>query len=340
MSRPDPNDGTPVISLYRKDPLQVGDVASTPANYADELGLPWLAFAEHLDVEDRRVRDRTPEMADLIAESIVIVGGGGLTFDYFHDNISWIAALKPRALIWWGAGHNIYLGEGTFMTHGRWEDLTEEELRYPDYLNREHFDLIGVRDPENTQFETVPFRCVPCPSVMLHSLTATRGVEPTHDAVVYVQKSRIPTRSRTYPVLSNATDVQHNVSKVPAVDPLSIPAAGRADEAVRFLGDGRCVVTNSYHGALWAILLNRPVVALDGWSSKFYKLPADVLMISTAEFESDPETAIGRAGEIHARQPGIDNLLDSSRAANLAFAQDVGTTLEAKRLVPTCAAAR
>jgi len=127
--------GSPVISLYRKDPLQVGDLASSPANYATELGLPWLAGAEHLDVEDSRLSDQSPKLARRLTESIVIVGGGGLTFDYFHDNIAWAVGLKPKALIWWGAGHNIHLGADAYRSHRNWEDLTDKELRYPEYLN-------------------------------------------------------------------------------------------------------------------------------------------------------------------------------------------------------------
>lgn len=313
----------PVVALYRKDPLQVGDVATTPASYAAELGLPWLARAEHLDVEDRRLREHDPYLERHLRSSVVIIGGGGLTFDYFRDNITWISTLKPRALIWWGAGHNIHLGEGTFLTHGKWEDLTEAELSYPGYLNTDTFDLIGVRDPEDTQFEKPPLRYVPCASVMLDALPKGQATDPLHEAVVYVQKSRIPTRSLAYPMLSNATDVNHNVSKVASIDPQSIPAAGTAGRAVEFLATGATVVTNSYHGALWASMLNRAVVVLDGWSSKFHKLPAEVLTIPTPQFEHDPRSAIARAREIHTRQGGTAGLLAAARGANLAFARDV-----------------
>lgn len=185
---------TAVVALYRKDPLQVGDVVTTPANYAKELGLPWLQNAEHLDVEDSRIKNKDPDLEQTLRNSIVIIGGGGLTFDYFRDNITRLTTLKPRALIWWGAGHNIHLGEGTFLTHGRWEDLTDEELSYPSYLSSTNFDLIGVRDPEDTQFEKPPFRYVPCPSVMLESLDVHRNTPAEHEAVLYVQKSRYPNR--------------------------------------------------------------------------------------------------------------------------------------------------
>lgn len=330
----------PVVALYRKDPLQVGDIATTPASYATELGLPWLAHAQHLDVEDRRLKEHDPGLEQALRDSIVIIGGGGLTFDYFRDNITWVTTLKPQALIWWGAGHNIHLGEGTFLTHGRWEDLTEEELSYPSYLSTDTFDLIGVRDPEDTQFEKPPFRYVPCASVMLESLCTGQATDPEHDAVVYVQKSRIPTRSLAYPMLSNATDVAHNVSKVAGIDPQSIPAAGNADHAVGFLATGATVVTNSYHGALWAMLLNRAVVVLDGWSSKFHKLPADVLTIPTAEFEQDPNSAIARARAIHAEQADTAGLLEAAREANRVFAVDVAALLARKNLIPAGRTAR
>ena len=325
---------TPVVALYRKDPLQVGDVATTPVRYAEELGLPWLAHAHHLDVEDRRLKEHDPGLERTLRDSIVIIGGGGLTFDYFRNNIAWVTRLKPRALIWWGAGHNIHLGEGTFLSHGRWEDLTDEELAYPSFLSTDAFDLIGVRDPEYTQFEKPPLRYVPCASVMLGSLKIGRGTDPEHEAVVYVQKSRIPTRSLAFPSLSNATAVEHNVTKVAGIDPRSIPAAGHADRAVRFLATGATVVTNSYHGALWALLLDRSVVVLDGWSSKFHKLPAEVLTVPTSEFERDPDSAIARARAVHIKHADTSNLLESAREANLSFATDVAALLTARNLTP------
>ena len=85
-------------------------------------------------------------------------------------------------------------------------------------------------------------------------------------------------------------------------------------------------------------MLNRPVVVLDGWSSKFHKLPAAVLMISTERFERDPEAAVEQARTIHARQPEIAELFVAARASNIAFARDVERTLEVKGLRPAGAA--
>jgi hypothetical protein len=40
-----------------------------------------------------------------------------------------------------------------------------------------------------------------------------------------------------------------------------------------FLGSGRCVLTNSYHGAYWAALLGREVLVFEPWNSKWLLTP-------------------------------------------------------------------
>lgn len=82
-------------------------------------------------------------------------------------------------------------------------------------------------------------------------------------------------------------------------------------------------------------MLNKPVIVLDGGSSKFHKLPAEVLTIPTPEFERDPTGAIEQARDVHTRQSNsARNLLQEAREANLAFARDVSTTLSVKNLSP------
>ena len=43
------------------------------------------------------------------------------------------------------------------------------------------------------------------------------------------------------------------------------------NKTIEFIGSGDVVVTNSYHGAYWATLLGKVVVAFP-WASKFYGL--------------------------------------------------------------------
>ncbi len=46
---------------------------------------------------------------------------------------------------------------------------------------------------------------------------------------------------------------------------------GTFEEAIRFIGSGAVVITNSYHGAYWATLLGRAAVIVNPYNSKFYQ---------------------------------------------------------------------
>lgn len=90
---------------------------------------------------------------------------------------------------------------------------------------------------------------VPCASCMSHLFDKNYEIE--HDAVVYYNKDpRIGKPDiKGLPTMHNENPFK---------------------EAIRFLGSGSVVLTNSYHGAYWATLLGRKVVVIDPYSSKFH----------------------------------------------------------------------
>jgi hypothetical protein len=81
------------------------------------------------------------------------------------------------------------------------------------------------------------------------------------------------------------------------------------EEIVRFLGGANTVVTNTYHGAYWATLLNKKVVVYKPWSSKFHTLK----YTPTFANESNYREAIASATN---RSP---NFLAEARAINEDF---------------------
>lgn len=103
---------------------------------------------------------------------------------------------------------------------------------YPEWLSR--CDLVGVRDFGTTH------RWVPCASCMHPELS--KSIKPSHKVVVY--------RHATVP------------GNIPTIDgaPLLTNYVGSMEEALRFLGSGEFVLTNTYHGMYWATLLGRKVI--------------------------------------------------------------------------------
>jgi len=102
---------------------------------------------------------------------------------------------------------------------------------YADYPELRQFDLVGVRD------KVPEWPWVPCASCM--SPMFDRVGEPVHEVVAY----------------SNA----RAALKVPPGIP-HIGNEGSLSEAIAFLASGRLIVTSSYHGAYWGMLLGRKVM--------------------------------------------------------------------------------
>ncbi len=170
---------------------------------------------------------------DPLEASAIIFGGGGL----FHGNrltekIGRIAAE--------GRKRNpkmalIAWGLGANQ-HGR------RAAKYPGFLNT--FDLIGIRDQGN------PWDYVPCASC-LHPVFDHPPGNPIHDFVVY-EHFQVP------------------ITGLPPA-PLRTNNADRREfsDVITFLAAGDCVITNSYHGAYWGLLLGRKVMIFRPFSNRF-----------------------------------------------------------------------
>ncbi len=121
-------------------------------------------------------------------------------------------------------------------------DATKYIESYPDWINR--FTLSGIRDwptPSGSYY-------VPCASC-LSPVFDIEFDEPKHEVVFF----------------------KHNRIKSPITDiPSMFNSENRLLDVASFLSSGRTVVTNSYHGAYWSMLLNRNTIVINPWSSKFY----------------------------------------------------------------------
>jgi len=125
-------------------------------------------------------------------------------------------------------------------------DHLEHLVKWPQWTKE--FDLIGLRDFGN------PWDYVPCPSCMSPLFDEARDTAPVHDVVVYehplCQIKEIKGRAK----MNN----KHPAEKY--------------REVLMFLASGKTVVTSSYHGVYWAMLLARKVLCWKPFSSKFYSL--------------------------------------------------------------------
>lgn len=134
-----------------------------------------------------------------------------------------------------------------------------DRIDYPDWLKK--FALVGLRD------WGAPFDWVPCPSCM-HPAFSQSYPAPSHPVVVYDQID--------YPVAMDVDAPRQN----------NCQPREKMNEIVEFLASGETILTSSYHGAYWGMLLNRRVLVWKPWSTKFRTLPPTVEFVDESDWRA------------------------------------------------------
>lgn len=157
----------------------------------------------------------------------------------------------------------------------------------------ERVSLVGTRDYTFREL----FDYVPCASCM--SPLFDDPPEPEHELVLFL-----------------------HAKKTPQIEiPLGIPVMSNNEpdfeKVIRFIASGRTVVSSSYHGTLWAMLLGRRVACLP-FNNKFKTFREKPLYVK-------PENWYRRATR---RAYAFDGLLEENRGLNRDFYEKVMTELQ------------
>lgn len=223
------------INLHRTKTANVGDLMCTPTLYFDDLkNVPVLDI---LGGNDEDAVEQAKWAAGFDEAEAVIIGGGGLLeMPKFESGIR-RALDSDKKVIFWGCGHNSVKMES-------WSGLrTNYKMDYS------RAALMGTRDAG------VANPLVPCVTAM--SPEFDKKFEITREVVFFANRGM--SNNRQYV----PTDIEQGAIMGNDRRPMN--------EIIAFLGSGELVVTSSYHGAYWATLLGRKVVAIPT-SSKFYSL--------------------------------------------------------------------
>lgn len=207
----------------------------------------------------------------------IILGGGGMVHNLLEHLIRNMKRTPDRKLIAWGLGHN---RDGA------------NSINYDTVLDG--FDLVGVRDFKTAEAKGWDY--VPCVSCLDENFKHSYSFE--YDYVVYQHFNN--------PIKLRNTERWHFVASNDLTN---------IGDAVAFLRLGETVITNSYHGAYWAMLLGRKVLLYKPFSSRFvdfkYQPPAvDEFSWKTTEGISAPK-----------------GYLEECRSLNLAYCEKVKTIL-------------
>lgn len=231
--------------------------------------------------EDEKKRDNWLHFIQ--ASKGIIVGGGGLMeFPKHRPSLDFIGSLGKPAVIW---------GAGTNSTQASWTMLRP---RFASDYSR--FSLIGCRD---YGYEDKDFVWVPCASCMHPIFDREHEIKRE---LVFFGNAGMPGYSSFVPVNLQDDAIKFNMKT-------SIEAV------VEFLGSAETVVTSSYHGAYWAMLLGRKVIGIPT-SSKFYGFKHAIPLCAIDDWQRFAKLAV-RHGEA----------LEECRAANLDFAARVSELL-------------
>lgn len=226
----------PVLFINRMSDPNVGDRLCSPYLYFRksypnafhrEIEIPWGRGVARVK---RQVLKKIRDSANLI----VIGGGGLLGADYFRRDLAfWTAGGAPTAL--WGAGHNAHDPQAVAQS---FPDESEYDQLVP-------FSAIGLRD------WGPGFVWVPCASCMnpLFDKKAGNG-----NGTLFVIHRDLRNDTEAVRAILARAEGDHEI-------------AFNDENAESFVGKlvaARQVVTTSYHGAYWATLLQKPVVAIGG----------------------------------------------------------------------------
>lgn len=255
------------IVVMRNDLNNVGDIASNPLQYFMNHGTYDIIDIEKISTTNYE------------ADRPIIVGGGGLIAnEWIGDDISLVlspndynqlttfankawrlsdptnaelrkefnkklqtlvkeyidklqSSVKPPRFMW-GAGHN--------------EAATKKAkfIDYPEYLSA--FDKVGIRDHGQL------YDWAPCASCMHPAFRKKYPIK--HDIIWFEHKKQI----------IKSTDF--------GSDPIMrfTNSGNNIENTIEILGSANTIITNSYHGAYWGVLLGKKVVVQEPWSTKFF----------------------------------------------------------------------
>ena len=174
-----------------------------------------------------------------LKNKVIIIGGGGLFQAYFTKAMENILKLsKNNTLVIWGAGLDNYIGN---------------KSDFPDMPDNVK---IAVRDYKQDKY---PY--VPCASCLSEVFDKYINNDIKHKYKLYLHDDY------SQPILNDLKDIPC----------LSNHTANNFEHVIKFLSDAEYILSNSFHGIYWSILLNKKTIVLPwidkqgniGFSEKF-----------------------------------------------------------------------
>lgn len=264
-------------NIFRVDKTNIGDWYSSPNHY-------FPLNAEITDIWQLPV-SYVPKYKN------VIYGGGGL--------VGQMRPMTPVLYTLKQKGYNQFawgLGDHSFISlDEQTQFIPQLSVVYPAYLR--FFDLIGIRDYYKDLINALPqISWVPCVSCMDKLFDNKYDIK--HDFVFYTHK--------TLPL-----NIVYGMSPETFQCPIMDNQETDLRKVIEFLGSGDTIITSSYHGAYWGLMLGRKVIAFP-WCSKFYGLKTHPFFCKPQEWYQNKDKGIQDL-----------NLLSDAREANIKYFEKI-----------------
>jgi len=149
-------------------------------------------------------------------------------------------------------------------------------------------DLIGLRDYNNT------YNYVPCVSCMHPFLDLCKKINPIKEVVIFEHKD-ISIPINYYPKKNNRY------------------IGETLEEVLSFLSMGNTIITNSYHGLYWGLLMQRRVLVWEPFASRFLYLKPKIQICNRTNWKE----------MLNCNQTIYIDYLDECRKLNISFCNQI-----------------
>ena len=250
-----------LLSLHRHDPGNIGDMMSSP--FANFPLLKRLKVGVTMDIFMRKSFSQLRRNAS-VEEALVIIGGGGL-LGYIKTWPGFMREACSRTdCIIWSIGYNNH----------EYNETPSAQQVAREYASLTRGLLKNVKVAASRDFHVphmAPWFALSDASCMQHLECANTDPGPglNQSPVSYYMHRKYASQYSEMPADLNGPRMNNSISDMSSI--------------LRFLCAAHVVVTTSYHGAYWAALMGKRVVAINTQhSSKFHFFEHPIVTLHTS----------------------------------------------------------
>ena len=229
-------------------------------NAGDQLCTPLLYYNFGSEYATQKITLSLKPLPSFINNTVVIYGGGGI-IDTSKDRNEYYKNLnQTNTYIHWGSGANkLNLENVNWVVANTEKELDDDVL--------ENFAVVGRRDYIPKYYPNHKY--VPCVTCKIKQLKFHYDIKRRIGIVEHMWLHKI---DLNYDKVNMSLDSNNTIEKL-----------------IRFIGESEIIITSSFHGCYWGLLMGKKVIIKCSWSSKF-----DTLKYKPTPMTNDIEEDIKR----------------------------------------------